>query len=665
MSFLSPYTALIAAAASIPLLLLLYFLKLRRTEHTIPSTLLWRKAVQDLRVNAPFQKLRKNILLLLQMLLLIAVLVALAKPVMNFVRKPERNVVLVIDQSASMKTIEEDGRPRIEHAKQAATEFIDNLGGGSKAMIIGFSDRAEVVTAFTNDLRRLKNGIDGIEATDGLSRIGEALQLAVAYSSSFVEGADDPGFIPDSVQTADIELFGDGRISDAAEEFITRAEMIHHQIGAVSDNVGITAFGVRRAIDQPGIVSVFATVQNFGPQAVTTDASLFLDDRLLDVVPVELGPTDIKTSTQPANTRDTDDSQSGRNIVFKFSHEAGGVLRIKLSRDDALPLDNEVHAPLDPPRAMRVLIVADREPVIRTLEWTFGYALQVDDVRVLSTEGYEAAAEEEITVEGRSAYDLVVIDKHDTDRLPPGNYVFFNGVPKVDGVELGDDINEYFFVTWREAHPLLRYVELETVQVAKWRRLTLPDHAARLIEGENSVVTALITDPGHRYLINAFDLLDTDFTTDVAFPIFIQNTIDYLAGGDVETQRRMIAPGETITVQVPAGASEMTVTMPDQTKAEVDVEGRLNSTFGNTRSVGIYNIKFDDPKQSTETYCVNILDEVESLIAPNSELSLSGTRIETVSGETEVNDPVWPYAVAAALVFLMIEWWVYNRRVMI
>jgi len=127
----------------------------------------------------------------------------------------------------------------------------------------------------------------------------------------------------------------------------------------------------------------------------------------------------------------------------------------------------------------------------------------------------------------------------------------------------------------------------------------------------------------------------------------------------------MIAPGETITVQVPAGASEMTVTMPDQTKTEVNVEGRLNSTFGNTRSVGIYSIKFDDPKESTETYCVNILDEVESLIAPNSELSLSGTRIETVSGETEVNDPVWPYAVAAALVFLMIEWWVYNRRVMI
>jgi len=665
MSFLSPYTALIAAAASIPLLLLLYFLKLRRTEHTIASTLLWRKAVQDLRVNAPFQKLRKNILLLLQMLLLIAVLVALAKPVMNFVRKPERNVVLVIDQSASMKTIEEDGRARIEHAKQAAKDFIDNLGGSSKAMIIGFADRAEVVTAFTNDRRRLKNGIDGIEANDGLSRIGEALQLAVAYSSSFVEGADDPGFIPDSVQTADIELFGDGRISDAAEEFITRAEMIHHQIGEVTDNVGITAFGVRRAIDQPGIVSVFATVQNFGPQAVTTDASLFLDDRLLDVVPVELGPAEIATSTQPANTREAGDSQAGRNIVFKFSHEAGGVLRIKLSRDDALPLDNEVHAPLDPPRAMRVLIVADREPVIRTLEWTFGYALQIDDVRVLSTEGYENAPEEEVAIEGRSAYDLVVIDKHDTDRLPPGNYVFFNGVPKIEGVEIGEDINEYFFVTWREAHPLLRYVELETVQVAKWRRLTLPDHAARLIEGENTVVTALITDPGHRYLINAFDLLDTDFTTDVAFPIYIQNTIDYLAGGDVETQRRMIAPGETITVQVPAGASEMTVTMPDQTKADVDVEGRLNTTFGNTRSVGVYNIKFDDPKESTETYCVNILDEVESLIAPNSELSLSGTRIETVSGETEVNDPVWPYAVAAALVFLMIEWWVYNRRVMI
>ena len=78
MEWLTPFTALYALAATLPLLLLLYFLKLKRREQTISSTLLWKRAIQDLQVNAPFQKIRRNILLLLQLLMLLAILLALA-----------------------------------------------------------------------------------------------------------------------------------------------------------------------------------------------------------------------------------------------------------------------------------------------------------------------------------------------------------------------------------------------------------------------------------------------------------------------------------------------------------------------------------------------------------------------------------------------------------
>ena len=100
--FLNVWSALAAAGVAIPALLILYFLKLRRREMSVSSTLLWKKAIQDLQVNAPFQKLRRNLLLLLQLLLLLALLLAFSRPVTNYRPPPGQVSVILIDRSASM-----------------------------------------------------------------------------------------------------------------------------------------------------------------------------------------------------------------------------------------------------------------------------------------------------------------------------------------------------------------------------------------------------------------------------------------------------------------------------------------------------------------------------------------------------------------------------------
>ena len=64
MGFIAPLAAGIAAAIAVPALVSLYFLKLKRKRMVIPSTLLWQRAVQDLQVNAPFQKIKNNLVLL-------------------------------------------------------------------------------------------------------------------------------------------------------------------------------------------------------------------------------------------------------------------------------------------------------------------------------------------------------------------------------------------------------------------------------------------------------------------------------------------------------------------------------------------------------------------------------------------------------------------------
>ena len=110
--FLNAWTGLIAASIFIPSLIVLYFLKLRRREMPVSSTLLWRKAVQDLQVNAPFQRLRKNLLLFLQLLLLAALLLALARPILNYTPGAGPRTIILIDRSASMSADDMPGGRR-------------------------------------------------------------------------------------------------------------------------------------------------------------------------------------------------------------------------------------------------------------------------------------------------------------------------------------------------------------------------------------------------------------------------------------------------------------------------------------------------------------------------------------------------------------------------
>src|SRR5215218_7750769 len=123
-TFLNPWTAALAGAIVVPSLLILYFLKLRRREMPVPSTLLWKKAVQDLQVNAPFQRLRRNLLLFLQLLLLFLLLLAFSRPVTNYTPGAGTTTVILIDRSASMSAKDPDlkGNTRLDEAKRRARD---------------------------------------------------------------------------------------------------------------------------------------------------------------------------------------------------------------------------------------------------------------------------------------------------------------------------------------------------------------------------------------------------------------------------------------------------------------------------------------------------------------------------------------------------------------
>ena len=86
----------------VPAVIAMYLLKLRRDEAVVPSTLLWTRLVADVEANAPWQRLRRSLLLLLQLLLVIALALLAARPFLERPAGLARDIVLVMDTSASM-----------------------------------------------------------------------------------------------------------------------------------------------------------------------------------------------------------------------------------------------------------------------------------------------------------------------------------------------------------------------------------------------------------------------------------------------------------------------------------------------------------------------------------------------------------------------------------
>lgn len=84
--------------AGVPVgIIALYFLKLRRRPVRVPSTILWRRSLEDLHVNSLFQRLRRNLLLFLQLLAVALAMLALAGPRMKGSAGQGERFVLLID----------------------------------------------------------------------------------------------------------------------------------------------------------------------------------------------------------------------------------------------------------------------------------------------------------------------------------------------------------------------------------------------------------------------------------------------------------------------------------------------------------------------------------------------------------------------------------------
>src|SRR6201747_2508443 len=90
-------------------LVVFYFLKLKRPRMEIPSLVLWRQVMSDQRVNSPFQRFKRHLLLLLQILILALLALAAMQPFLRREATRGQRLPILIDISASMAGLDHDG----------------------------------------------------------------------------------------------------------------------------------------------------------------------------------------------------------------------------------------------------------------------------------------------------------------------------------------------------------------------------------------------------------------------------------------------------------------------------------------------------------------------------------------------------------------------------
>ena len=176
---LTPWLAVLAAGLT-ALTVLFYFLKLRRPRAEVPSLALWRRVVNDRRVNSPFQRFRKNLLLLLQLALLAALLLALAQPFLTSGADRAEYRVLLVDTSASMAATDAGGTSRLDAAKAEAATLVDGLLPGQRLAVVAFDRSARPLTEFTDNPRLLAAAVDSLAVRDMESDLADALRVAGA-----------------------------------------------------------------------------------------------------------------------------------------------------------------------------------------------------------------------------------------------------------------------------------------------------------------------------------------------------------------------------------------------------------------------------------------------------------------------------------------------------
>lgn len=613
MSFLTPLFLLLGLLA-VPIIIM-YMLRLRRREVLVSSTLLWQKLLRDREANAPWQKLRRNLLLLLQLLILAALVLALARPFLPVPSVVSGSVVVLLDGSASM--LATDVAPtRFDAAKAEVARLIGDLGGGSQMTIIQVGQTPQVLTAATGDKTLLQESLAAAAPAPVSADWAAAFALAAGAAQGF--------------RDAQIVVVSDGGLPGDLPPLPTAP--IYLPIGTSSENLAISALATR---DTETAVQLFASVANHGIVDREALLSITVDGALFDARRVSIPGSSTASVTWEL-------PQGTATIEAHLSEHEG----------DNLPLDDCAWAVHAGGISNRTLLVTEGNLFLEQV-----YTVLPGIEAFKTTPGSDVITNE--------SFDLYVFDGVALpDPVPAADLLIMNP-------PFGDETaNDLFGVTGVFSNtvavrladtPLLQYVDWRNVHIRQAKQVNAA-WAQPLVQAEGGPLILAGERGGYRIALFTFDLRDSDLPLQIAFPILMANITGWLSPGRAFDAPTGLQPGDPVSLTAGASTTAVTVQKPNGETWRA-VIGEDDLIFSETDALGLYNVVLRDGAgdRPAGSFAVNLFSPTESAITPQASIRVGQVEVETaVAGDVGQRE-LWPWLVALALIVLVAEWWVHHR----
>ena len=606
MTFLAPAAA--ALAITIPAIVALYFLRIRRPTRIVSALHLWPDEIRDRQANVPWQRLRFSWLLLLQLLVAAFLVAAAIQPALPARASLASHTIVLLDASASMQA--KDVQPsRLDEAKRQIGTMIDQLGPQDRMTLIAVLSTPRIAASISGDHGAMHRAVDGVAASNGQANLSAALLLA----AGIVRAGED----------ARAYLFSDGIIQPLQASLTTGLPfpIEYDRIGVSGENVGLTSLVVRTSAQSR---AAYLRVHNFGQQARSVSVEWRSDAGLIDVRPVALA------------------GGQAQDLVLAVPDNAT-IVTARLGAKDNFALDDSVTAIARTPRAFHVLLVTAGNVFLEQ-----ALRLRTDfQVDVVAPTGYR----------GAGAYAMTVFDRFSPPALPDGPFIMVDppagsplsgaapvGIGRVRASDAGD--------------PLLTNVSLQDVHVARSEDLTASTFGRALITSVQTPLV-LVRDEPFRQALFGFDLHESDFPLRLGFPVLMQNLSEWMLPPSVPSSS--FHPDEQVTIVPETGAASVAVVRPDGSRRPITT-GSI-ATFADTDLVGIYTVEQTVAgKVDRSWFAVNLFSDPTSQLTPVDHLTLPPAKT-TAAVETGHQGflAIWPLIALLGLGLVLAEWLAFHR----